>query len=64
MPIVSISVAEGREPETLRACLQAVHNAVRDSLGVPDAAVRVLITEVPKAQWSSGGVTLEERSHK
>ncbi|MEV4313177.1 tautomerase family protein [Actinocrispum sp. NPDC049592] len=64
MPIVSIQVARGRDPETLRACLQAVHEAVRDSLGVPDASVRVLLTEISPALWSSGGETLEERSHK
>ncbi|CAL9650327.1 tautomerase family protein [Streptomyces sp. enrichment culture] len=62
MPIVNISVAAGRDPQALRSCLQAVHDAVRDSLGVPDTAVRVLLTEVPPALWSSGGVTLAERS--
>lgn len=62
MPLVNISVAAGRDPEVLRSCLQAVHNAVRDSLDVPDTAVRVLLTEVPPGLWSSGGVTLAERS--
>jgi 4-oxalocrotonate tautomerase len=62
MPIVNISVAAGRDPGTLRACLQTVHNAVRDTLGVPDAAVRVLLTEVPPGLWSSGGITLQERA--
>ncbi|MFC0106335.1 tautomerase family protein [Kibdelosporangium aridum] len=61
MPLVQISVAEGRDPETLRACLQAVHNAVRDSLGVRDESIRVLLTEVSPSLWSSGGVTLAER---
>ncbi|MFG2276081.1 4-oxalocrotonate tautomerase family protein [Streptomyces chartreusis] len=61
MPIVNISVAAGRDPQALRSCLQAVHDAVRDSLNVPDTAVRVLLTEVPPALWSSGGVTLQER---
>ncbi|MEU0648357.1 MULTISPECIES: tautomerase family protein [Streptomyces phaeochromogenes group] len=62
MPIVNISVAAGRESEALRSCLQAVHDAVRDSLNVPDTAVRVLLTEVPPGLWSSGGVTLAERN--
>ncbi|MFK0113001.1 4-oxalocrotonate tautomerase family protein [Streptomyces sp. NPDC091217] len=61
MPIVNISVAAGRDPQVLRRCLQAVHDAVRDSLGAPDSAVRVLLTEVPPALWSSGGITLQER---
>ncbi|MFF2520936.1 tautomerase family protein [Streptomyces liangshanensis] len=62
MPLVTVSVAAGRDPATLRACLTAVHEAVRDALGVPDASVRVLLTEVPAALWSAGGVTLEERA--
>jgi 4-oxalocrotonate tautomerase len=62
MPIVSISVAEGRDENVLRECLKAVHEAVRDSLGVPEASIRVLLTEVSPALWSSGGETLEERA--
>jgi 4-oxalocrotonate tautomerase len=61
MPIVHISVAAGRSREQLRECLQAVHDAVRDSLGAPDASIRVLITEVDPELWSSGGQTLAER---
>ena len=61
MPIVRLSVAAGRSPEQLRECLRAVHNAVRDSLGAPDASIRVLITEVDPELWSSGGKTLSER---
>jgi 4-oxalocrotonate tautomerase len=61
MPIVRISVAAGRSRAQLRECLQAVHNAVRDSLGAPDASIRVLITEVDPELWSSGGQTLAER---
>ncbi|MFJ6084957.1 4-oxalocrotonate tautomerase family protein [Streptomyces sp. NPDC092369] len=61
MPIVTVSLAQGRTPQQLRACLAAVHQAVTESLDVPDASVRVLLTEVPPTLWSSGGVTLEER---
>ncbi|WP_394620723.1 4-oxalocrotonate tautomerase family protein [Lentzea sp. JNUCC 0626] len=61
MPIVRIEVASGRDPETLRKTLQAVHEAARDSLGVRDEQVRVLLTEVPPQHWSTGGKTLLER---
>ncbi|MFD8500865.1 4-oxalocrotonate tautomerase family protein [Amycolatopsis sp. NPDC059657] len=61
MPFVEIKLAEGRDPKTLRACLAAVHNAVRDSLGVEDQAVRVHITEFKPELWSAGGVTMAER---
>jgi 4-oxalocrotonate tautomerase len=61
MPIVTVNVAAGREPDVLRDCLRAVHEAVRDSLGVADSQIRVLINEVPEEHWSSGGHTLAER---
>ena len=64
MPIVQISVAAGHNPEVLRECLRAVHEVVRDSLGVADYQVRVLLTEVPPELWSAGGVTLAERRRK
>ena len=62
MPIVSINMVKGRDPETLRGCIRAVHEAVRDSLGVPDTSVRVLVTEVEPELWSAGGQTMAERS--
>ncbi|GAA3438574.1 tautomerase family protein [Kutzneria kofuensis] len=61
MPIVRISVAAGRTREQLRECMRAVHDAVRDSLGAPDASIRVLITEVDPELWSAGGQTLAKR---
>ncbi|MDT7785855.1 MAG: 4-oxalocrotonate tautomerase [Pseudonocardiales bacterium] len=61
MPIVHIEVAQGRDAETLRKGLQAVHEAVRDSFGVRDEQIRVLVTEVPPQFWSAGGKTLLER---
>ncbi|MFI6094292.1 4-oxalocrotonate tautomerase family protein [Lentzea sp. NPDC051213] len=61
MPIVRIEVAQGRDAETLRQGLRAVHEAVRDSFGVRDEQVRVLLTEVPPQHWSAGGKTLPER---
>lgn len=60
MPIVRIEVAQGRDPEALRRGLQAVHDAVRDSFGVRDEQIRVLLTEVPPQFWSAGGKTLRE----
>lgn len=63
MPIVSISVARGRDQEVLRRCLQQVHDAVRDSLGVPEDSIRVTLQEIDPQHWSSGGVTLSERSN-
>lgn len=61
MPFIAISVAAGRDPQAIRACLQAVHDAVRDTLDAPDETIRVVLTEVPLTHWSSGGRTLAEK---
>ncbi|MBK0418898.1 tautomerase family protein [Leucobacter sp. CSA1] len=62
MPFVEISVAEGRTQEELRSLMQEVHEAVHRSIGAPEASIRVLVREVPPAQWLSGGVTLAEKA--
>ncbi|MET9294664.1 tautomerase family protein [Streptomyces sp. NPDC003077] len=62
MPLIEVTLAEGREPERLRALMHQVHAAVRDTLGVPDASIRVIVREVPATHWSAGDVTLAERA--
>ena len=55
MPIVQISLLHGR-PSALRAALgRAVTRAVCDSLDVPPATVRVLITEIAAENWFVAG---------
>lgn len=61
MPLVEISLAEGRSPEQIRRLLRDVHNAVAQALGSSDANIRVIAREVPKTHWSAGGRTLVER---
>lgn len=60
MPIIDISVAQGRTDEQLRDLMQRVHDAVEE-WGAPADSIRVLIREVPPALWLSGGVTLAEK---
>lgn len=62
MPLIEVTVAEGRSAERLRALMAAVHRAVRESLEVRDEQIRVLVREIPAHLWSAGGVTLAERS--
>jgi 4-oxalocrotonate tautomerase len=61
MPLVEITLAEGRSPQMLRALLHEVHAAVVRAVEVPDASVRVVIREVPPTHWSAGDVTIAER---
>jgi 4-oxalocrotonate tautomerase len=61
MPLVEVTLAQGRSPEQLRALLHELHAAVVRAVDAPDASVRVVIREVPPTHWSSGDVTLAER---
>lgn len=61
MPVVQISMLEGRGPEAKRALVGAVTDAVTDSLGVRPEQVRVLIYELPPGSWAVGGTTKEDQ---
>lgn len=61
MPLIEITLAEGRDPARLRALLHEVHCAAQHALDAPDASIRVLIREIPRTHWSAGDVTLAER---
>lgn len=62
MPLVQISIAEGRSPDQLRALMGEVHDAVVRAIDAAPGSVRVLVTEVPSALWLSGGTTLAEKA--
>lgn len=61
MPLVEVTLVEGRTPEQLRGLLHEVHAAVVRAVGAPDESVRVVIREVPATHWSAGDVTIAER---
>jgi len=62
MPLVQVSLREGRTPQQLRSLISALTAAAVDALDVPKESVRVIVTEVPATHWAAGDVTLEERS--
>lgn len=60
MPIVTISIIEGRSEEAVKACLKAVAHAVHDTLGAPLESIRVIANAVPAAHWAVGDRTKDE----
>ena len=62
MPIVRIDVWSGRTPEQKQALIRNVTDAVVTSIGCPEQAVEVLLNEVDKSNWASGGVVAYMRS--
>jgi 4-oxalocrotonate tautomerase len=60
MPIVHISLIEGRDDDAVKACVKAVARTVHDTLGVPLESIRVYATVVPAAHWAVGDRTKDE----
>ena len=61
MPLVEITLVEGRTPEQIRALMSATTEAVVASIAAPKESVRVVIREVPATHWAAGDVTIAER---
>ena len=57
MPLVEVTLVEGRTPEQLRTLISRLATAVVDSVGAPKENVR----EVPATHWAAADVTIEER---
>jgi 4-oxalocrotonate tautomerase len=55
MPIVEITIFEGRSDETKLRAMRAITDAVVDSLDAPRGDVRVIIREIPRSHMTVGG---------
>lgn len=62
MPTIRVELLEGRTPEQKKALTQALTQAVVDTLGSKVEAVDVLLFDVPRTNWSSGGVLYSEKT--
>jgi 4-oxalocrotonate tautomerase len=54
MPIIQITLLEGREPKMVEQCIKDVANTVHESLGAPLSSIRVYVNEVPKNCYAVG----------
>jgi 4-oxalocrotonate tautomerase len=55
MPIVSIKIAKGRSIEQKRNLVQAITDSVVSTLDVKPEWVTVLIEELDRENWATGG---------
>jgi 4-oxalocrotonate tautomerase len=62
VPLVEVTLVEGRTPQQLRALVHELHMAVVSAIDAPPANVRVIIREVPPTHWAAGDVTIAERA--
>jgi 4-oxalocrotonate tautomerase len=61
MPLIDVSIAQGRTPEQLRALVSALHKAAEESIGAVPENTTVIIREVPPTHWSKADQTIAER---
>jgi 4-oxalocrotonate tautomerase len=61
MPLVEVTLVEGRTPEQLRTLISRLTAAVVDSVEAPKDNVRVVLREIPATHWAAGDVTVAER---
>lgn len=62
MPLIEVTLAQGRTPEQLRALMSKLTYAAVEAIGAPIDTVRVVLREVPATHWSAGDVTIAERN--
>lgn len=62
MPLIDISIAEGRSPEQLRALIDGVHRVAEETVDAAPENVTVIVREVPHARWARGNRTIAERA--
>ncbi|MFD0050487.1 2-hydroxymuconate tautomerase [Actinomycetes bacterium NPDC127524] len=60
MPIIQITLIEGRDQETIETCIRNVARTVNESLGAPMTSIRVIVNEVPKNRFAVGDMLKSE----
>lgn len=61
MPIVEVSMMEGRSDEQKEAVISEITQALERVIGAPQESVRVLIYELPKQHFGIGGQSAKRR---
>ena len=56
MPIIDITIVEGRSYEKKEALMREVTEAAVRTLEAPPETVRVMVREIPKSHFSVAGV--------
>jgi 4-oxalocrotonate tautomerase len=54
MPVVQVSVWAGISEENKKKMVEGITKVIEE-LGVPREAITIIIEEIPKSNWASGG---------
>jgi 4-oxalocrotonate tautomerase len=64
MPLLQVTLIEGRAPDVKERLIAALTATVVDVVGVRQDSVRVLLNEVPAAHWGAGGTSKQLQSEQ
>ena len=56
MPTIRVELLEGRTPEQKTNLVKALTQAVVESLGSKPESVDVVLFDIPRQNWATGGV--------
>ena len=60
MPIVEITLIEGRTAEAKRRLIAKVTDAIEESIAAPRDSIRIILREIPALHFGAGGKTKEK----
>jgi 4-oxalocrotonate tautomerase len=60
MPLIEVSLAQGRSEQQIRTMIHEVHEAVLRTIDTKPEYIRVIVREVPRTHWATGDATLSE----
>jgi 4-oxalocrotonate tautomerase len=62
MPTIRVDMIEGRTPEQKTALVKALTQAVVDTLGSKPESVDILLYDIARQNWATGGIQWSQRS--
>lgn len=61
MPMLQVSILEGRTPQQKEELIARLTQTVTETLSVKPESVRILIQEMPKTHWGIAGQSVAKR---
>jgi len=61
MPMIRVEMYEGRSPEQKKALVKALTEAFVSTAGSTPESVQIVLQDVPKSSWATGGVLASEK---
>ena len=61
MPTIRIDLFEGRTPEQKKNLVKAVTQAVVDTLGGSPESVDIILYDIKRGDWATGGVLWSDK---